>query len=271
MGTLEAHSGNSKKAKRLLRTSLREPSENAIAQAAWLGRNLVGVNVIEGDDCTSSFEANAWLASQAGEWEITLDQARRWQFDQLFSSRPAILGSFIASRTLEKHEDAIGFAKLGLLSNPTDFMLTNNLAFSLGQLGRAAEAKKVLAKLNPASLNPTDQMFLQATTGLIAFREGHLELGRKQYLEAISSASRLKDPRSAIAMIYLAFEELRAKTPDAESFRERALATGKQLYRPEDRLLVERLQAFGKPEAAKPAPKSPVTDSPPSGLLSRKK
>lgn len=247
LATIRGLDGNMPAAKRLFRRSLQHASENALAQAAWLAREVPGIPAIE-QVKTHSSEANAWITRQRGHLRDSLLQTRHWLEDQPFSSRPAEMGSFIASR-LTQHEDSIQFARQGLVSNPDDVTLLNNLAFSLGKTGDVAGAKDALSRVNAELLSPSNQIVLDATRGLIAFREGNVNQGRILYDKAITLARARKDPREAIALIYRAMEEIQAATPDAEKHRGAALEVGrKQFVTPEDRILIGQLEKFGRDE-----------------------
>jgi Flp pilus assembly protein TadD len=244
LGTLDAFSGNLKRSRRLIRSSLEDASENAIAQAAWLSRAIIGVHVLEPGK-TLSFEANAWDASQSARFREAVYQARRWQFDQPFSSRPAVLGSYTASTALEQHQEAVRFAQQGLLTNPDEFLLRNNLAFSLAHIDKVAEAKQIIAKVDEHSLNGRQRIIFTATRGLIAFRAGQPELGRTFYDLAVQLAVDAKEPLEIPARIYYALEELRHRAPIAEQLRQKALRSYGDNPRAEFGVLIERLKKIG--------------------------
>jgi tetratricopeptide (TPR) repeat protein len=241
LGTLHAMDGNRPGAKKLIRKSLETPSENSIAQAAWLARTFPGLPEPAGPK-TASHEANAWLTRQRGHLNDSLLQTRRWLNDQPFSSRPAEAGSFIASR-IERFEEAVNIANQGLLSNPHDVTIQNNLAFSLAKLNRIHEASEVIRRIEARLIEGSNRIALTATAGLIAFRQGRISEGRSLYLQAARSAKALRDSREAVALVYHAFEELRARTTEAEMFREQALKLAEvKLNSAEDKVLIERLR-----------------------------
>lgn len=241
VATMDAYSGNAKRARKFIRISLTEPSENAVAQAAWLARNGFGLAV--GDTGSyGSFEANAYCAVEAGKFNVALQHAKRWQHDQPFSSRPAILGSYIASRALEEHQTSIAMLRRALVCNPDDFMLHNNLAFAYAQRGACGEATKALAAIDRRSATLEQRVVLTATTGLIAYRAGDSLLGKSLYRQAIADASqsRHRDILQVSATAYLALEELRCGSCEAETFRQEALTLAQhtQLDTATDVLLV---------------------------------
>lgn len=242
LATLEAHAGNMKVARRHCRLSLTQPTENAIAQAAWLDRNSGGIlscHVAEAGELHSP-EASAWFAARNGSWNSALDQAHQWQADQPFSSRPAILGSYIASTGLEDYDEAARIAERGLRSNWTDATLRNNLAFAHARAGKITEASQVLSQLKDSMIDARSRICLTATRGLIAFRSGNLVAGRELYRDAIEMAAGEPLLRS-IAKIYRAIEEVRVGSETAQVLRAEAIDVASGLPSPLNRVFRDKL------------------------------
>jgi hypothetical protein len=242
LATLEAHAGNMKAAKRLCRLSLTQPTENAIAQAAWLDRKSDGIlscHVAETSELYSP-EASAWFAARNGRWNSALDQAHQWQADQPFSSRPAILGSYIASTGLEDYEEAARIAESGLRSNWTDATLRNNLAFAHARAGKITEASQVLSHIKDSMIDARSRICLTATRGLIAFRSGNLLAGRELYRDAIELAAGAPLLRS-IAKIYFAIEEISVGSETAQVLRAEAIDVASGLPSPLNRVFRDKL------------------------------
>lgn len=243
LGTLEAQSGNVRASRKLIRVSLADPSENAIAQAAWLIRN--GGIALDAN-LSGSYEASAWSASQSGEWDTALQQAGDWQDDQPFSSRPAAFGSHLAS-VLEQHRRAIQFAQWGLLSSPEDFTLLNNLAFSLLLEGNTSQAAHLLQSPTLRPKNSAQHVVLQATTGLFYFRMGNPEMGRRSYSNALSTAALNKlELLRIVAQAYWAFEELRTGSSEGETRQKLAIKDAEHITTPWVVTLVERLRRYSR-------------------------
>jgi tetratricopeptide (TPR) repeat protein len=240
IGTLESVSGNLRSARPFLDLSLRDPAENAIAQAAWLSRNVTGISLHAAH--TPSVEANAWYASQKENWTQALGEARRWLADQPFSSRPAMFGSFIAARALDDYAAAVEFGRQGLLSNPDDFTLRNNLAFALALQGNVMAAARENGRIDPCALTDGQRIAFLATSGLIEFRSGRAAQGRSLYRSAIDLGRRLQDKKEAIARIYYAMEEVRVRSADAETICREAIEHARALREPADVALVEKLK-----------------------------
>jgi tetratricopeptide (TPR) repeat protein len=218
MATLEASSGQTKNARRLCQLSLVDPAENAVAQIAWLGRNVKSLGSNLDPKATAlSNEARTWASIGGGDWTNAFKYAKRWQMEQPFSSRPAMCASYVASTGLEDFEEAAKILRQSLVSNPDDPVLHNNLAFSLAKQGEIAAAMEVLQKTEQLVLNPRDEICLTATRGLVAFRMGNELVGRSFYKKAIDRAKSASLPQLAwIAQIYLAIEETRMGSIGAE-------------------------------------------------------
>ena len=246
LGTLELIAGNVKLGRKLVRTSLEHPTENAIAQAAWITRN-VGISPMDWGMKTASYEANYWLAWKASDWATAIGETQTWQNDEPFSSRPAIHVSYLASVIFEDFSLAIDSARQGLRSNQRDVTLFNNLAFSLAQVGQVAEAKKVLNRAKLLDATQAEKIFLTATEGLIAFRNYQPDLGRSLYEKAISRAKTAGDSGEHVARLYLAREELLHHSPQAEDFRREALDSARSLTDPVHRAIVNRVRQFQAP------------------------
>jgi tetratricopeptide (TPR) repeat protein len=240
IGTLESLGGSFKAGRKLIEFSLQEPAENAIAQAAWLSRKMAGRYIPQAQS-TASFEANAWNAWKNAKWDQALDEARQWLFDQPFSSRPAILGSYLASAIMRNYPEAIEFARHGLRSNPGDFSLQNNLAVALALQGKSEEASNQVDAIDIDRLSASHHMILLATKGLVEFRSGRPETGRLLYRLAIDQGRRAGDVRESLAMVYWALEELRIRSPNAGSLREEALQVAAGLKDPGHLAIVARL------------------------------
>jgi tetratricopeptide (TPR) repeat protein len=222
---------------------LDQPNDNVLAQARWASTH----KLIELDPALlqmpSAFEARAWYAFYEGEWAATLKAGKRWLRDQPFSTSPAIHSSYVATISLEKHEEAIKITEDGLLANPNDVTLLNNQSYSLACLGKTEEAAAALGRINRHSLNDETRVLIAATSGLILYRQGNAEAGRAMYQQAISqAASASKKTLEAKAALFLAFEELRSGSPDALTAVERALHLSSADSSADFRLLRERLK-----------------------------
>lgn len=221
LGTLELEDGSQKKAKRLLRESLRAPTENSVAQAEWASRLLPGLEI--GADrylVPRAFEARAQHSFEQSEWDVALECAVQWLRDEPFSTRPAALASYISATIFEDYDGSMKIIEYGLVANPKDPGLRNNLAFALASSGKVLEAEMQLSTIDETALGDLPIVTLLATRGLICFRKGLVDQGRQFYLQALEEARRRGMTKHyALAAAYLAREEMIANT----SFRHLAL------------------------------------------------
>lgn len=231
LGTIELRDGARKKGRRLFELALMDPTENTLAQAAFLKDELGDVGAsIRVDHRTHSFEAETRLKLSGEDFPGALESAKKWLAYQPFSSRPAVGGSYIAAVALCEYEDAVRIARIGLISSPKDVLLRNNLAFSLASLGDVETAKKVMSGILDSEATESEQNTLRATRALIEFRDGNMQEGRRLYSAAAEFFKRQKDYRSeAIAVFFWAREEALSRTPLAEQLLNSALSAAAKM------------------------------------------
>ena len=243
LGTLDSKAGNHRRARKHFRLSLESPNDNAVAQARWAATH----KLIDLDPASlelpRAFEARAWSAFYLGAWSNALKAGKRWLRDQPFSASPAVHASYVAAVALEDYEEGVRITNAGLLANPNDPTLLNNLSYSLANLGRLQEAEAALSRLDRQSLSPAVTVLAKATAGLIAYRAGDTGLGRRLYESAIAAAERLADRRvHAKAAVFFALEELRARVDTATKSAEQALHLASDFHNSDFDLLRSRLE-----------------------------
>lgn len=213
----EELSGSIRRARRLFGQALEAPTENTIAQVEWASRHARGLEFdpefLERPD---TYEARAWASAFKGDWEPALVDAWHWLSVQPFASAPAAFGSHQATLG-EAYGEGTAFALAGLLANPDDVTLLNNLAYCLINLDRLDEAEDFLKNVHRWQMDDDEASVLEATRGLLAYRRGDRETGRRLYAKTITNAS--SPAVRAIAAIVLAREEVLAKTPYADAAR----------------------------------------------------
>lgn len=217
IGTLELRSGKRRHARRLFQQSLIRPNDNAVAQVSWAARHTQGIefdpNLLQ---TPWSFEARAWESYGEGEWLVAARAAEEWLHDEAFSSRPAEFGSFVTSVALKDYTASISFARRGLVANPTDPLLLNNLAFALANAGKLPEAFEAFSRIDRSDLDVTMQITHLATAGLLQYRLGVAETGQMFYRRAVELAEKHRCKRErAMALLFLANEELAAASSDS--------------------------------------------------------
>ena len=249
VATLDLRSGNVKKSKQFFHQSLEQPTENSLAQAAWASRNHKLHFDMSPPSVPNAFETEFWKNFQDSQWEQTIEQCKLWHFYQPFSRKPVIEGSYVSAIALEDYETSAWFARKGLMANPTDFTLINNLAFALINSGHIEEAKEKLAQAARLPLSDHNRVFLKATSGFLAFRTGDNVKGRELYLAARDQAQNMKDNRVfALASTFYAVEELAKDNAGSHAIRSDALRALRRV--PDDpilRLLEMKLNNVGSP------------------------
>lgn len=192
LGTIELMHGAHKRAKKLMRQSLIDPTDNSIAQARWAAQQV-------GSDFNTryllvqgTFEARAEEAYFRGaDPQEIVRQCQYWWEDEPFSVRPALLGSYMAATRLYDYELALSFLNAALSANPGSISLINNKVVALAKNGKLQDARRELARIKEkrADFNPV----IRATEGLVNFREGNLVAGREYYEQAIRRATELNN------------------------------------------------------------------------------
>lgn len=242
LATLELASGSDRRSRQLFRASLQEPHENSVAQAEWASTRLGGLEVDpRALAVPNSHEARARDAINNGDWKAAFEECRAWQHVEPFSSEPALHASYIASVALKDFELVIDVTERALVANPEHVILRNNKAYGLANLGRTAEALKVLEGIKTTQLSERDRAPILATLGLIAYRNGETDTGRALYESSLLAAKRSEVPDlHSLVQLYHALEEIRAGTDAADDIAERALDATSHLRTHDVRLL--RLQ-----------------------------
>ena len=225
---------------------MEDPTENSIAQASWASRRHESIN-FEGNfpNVPNTFEAESWSLYHDMDWQDAIEKCKLWLFDQPFSSGPCMLGSSLAAIALEDYSTTEWFARRGLLANQSEFILWNNLAFALINLGKMDEVKATLARASRAQKSLRDESVLLATQGLFEFRSGKLERGRSLYSNARAKASTIhgEDARRVFAMAstYYVIEEASHGVLDTQSLLSETIEIVRKLSDPFFRVLEQRL------------------------------
>jgi len=210
IATRVQHGGRSKDAKKLIRQALSQPNENTLAQAVWLSPRLNLDPAETQIALPNQHEADARLFHSVQQFDLAVEASKRWQSFQPFSSSPALFGSFIASVFTEDHQSALELVELALPASICDYVLHNNRAFSLAQLGRLEEAESACEQAAALALESGHQAVVRATEGLIQYRKGETTTGRRYYREAVQVFRSMADSRLAnLGLYFWAKEELR--------------------------------------------------------------
>lgn len=219
LATLELSAGNDKRSKKLFGHSLEDPHENSLAQAEWAsGRTTLQVPqvLLETPD---SYEARARDAEARGAWRDAYRQTTYWLHAEPFSAAPAVHGSYVASIGMRDYGAAIDIARAGIMANPHDVTLRNNLAFSLAASGDVDAAAAELDAVRHLVRDPRDRVLLAATGGMVAYRSGDVASGRTLYRKALDMARATRETARLVplAAIHFATEEVRAGGTESET------------------------------------------------------
>lgn len=253
LGTLEIGAGNPKLGRRLVKESLAIPTENAVAQAIWLSRKIKDIKVqTDLGAVERSYEARARFAYLQANWKDSAFACQQWCMDEPFSSRPSLLGSFLACAILENPELSERFADRGLQANPSHPILLNNKAVALADSGRVLEGWKIFKSIHCPPNDLFCQATLNATKGLFYFRFGQPKEGRVYYRKAIESNERNQQFK-ALALAHLAKEEFRLDPVEGVALLPELESASKDISDPALQAIVERL---------KNRPKEPAANSP---------
>lgn len=242
VATAELRAGRGRHARRLMELALRDPTENALAQAEWASANGLRLDPASLDQ-PRSYEARALRYSHEGDWNQAAAAGMDWLADQPFAEEPAQFTSYAASIGAEDWDLAVRAAEAGLIANPDNALLRNNLAFALANLDRPDEAELNLSQIHTGTLSDRDVAIHHATRGLVAFRRGMAKEGRDAYGIAITGLSKERhDQLAALATVFWAREELRLRTDVAITAIALARDAAKTTDAPEANLWVARLE-----------------------------
>ena len=219
--TLQLAAGQDRRARKFFRDSLAEPNDNTLAQAEWASKEARLDLELEGYSVPFAAEAHAKSAASSSNWEAALDLSIDWLDDEPFDARAAAFGSYVAATGLEDWQSCVSLSEAGLVANPDDPLLLNNLAFGLAELGDLERSLLVLSRAERSHPSAELVPALKATAGLLSFRSGNSALGRSQYLDAIRLARAEGQAVTLLAMSMLLREEALAGVQlDAETFAE---------------------------------------------------
>ena len=198
IATLEAKSGKDKNAKKLFGMSLIEPTENAVAQAAFMSMDdptLVPDHLlIEGTQHASgAHEAQAFQSEMMSDFVNASKHSIAWLDDQPFSLRAATYASYIAASGTEEWLRAIELAHRGLTIHRENSLLLNNLAYAMIESGGdLAMARRLITQSEKGKDAITFAATIAATKGLLEYRVGNVVAGRRLYDLAAATARKAK-------------------------------------------------------------------------------
>ena len=187
MATRDSRAHKVGRAKKRFRQALEMPTENTLAQVAWVAQG--GSRAVKSDIVAiltdDAFEAKAQHYFYSGEWRQTIIECEKWACDEPYRSHPAIKGSYVAAVGLSDYVECDRLATAGLRANPANFALLNNKAFACAHLRDFGTARRILGYLEKSRLSEEERSVFLATSGLVAYRTGNINKGRELYREAL--------------------------------------------------------------------------------------
>lgn len=223
LATLELSNSSLKKSRKLFEKSLIHPNDNSLAQAEWVSNEEKRILNIDPSkfNVRNSFEALARDAKENKDWVNALEFSKNWFLDLPFSKGAVLFGSDIATHKLKDNAKAVEIAKLGLVSHPNDHQLLNNIVYYLCLDNKVEEAQKEFDRIKINQLEDSDinKVCITATKGLLNFRKGKTELGRKFYLESMQLAKEINNSYlSSLAFVNYSREEVLRNEEDLKLF-----------------------------------------------------
>lgn len=199
VGTVELEGGSRRRAMKFFQQSVISPTENTIAQLEWIGRQRSAFSNTEFSvDLNLSDEALAHSAFEKVDWTQVTESCKRWQQLEPFSARPAIFCSFAASVSMHHLDDALQIAEQGLVANPKNATLLNNISVLYALSGKIENAINVFSRVenlkSGSEIENDDDIVFKATRGLLKFRSGSPYEGMKFYSQAIEAAREKRNP-----------------------------------------------------------------------------
>lgn len=219
IGTVELLNGSRKKSKTLFEIALISPNDNSLAQIQWANykEHFFDLDVKSFGE-NHNFEALTLGSYYNKNYRKAIENAEKWFIEMPFAKRPIMFGHHAASIFLEDEETAIKFCRAGLISNPNDPQIINNIAFSLSSSNNAKGAFEYLNKISiPNVQDAINRICLLATTGLAYYRSELPTTGREFYIQAMNEAKEKKQPNLYHqALLYFTREEILIKSTEYE-------------------------------------------------------
>ena len=194
-GTLEVLNGSDQRARKFFRKAWIDPTRPVIGHSQWILRDKIpGLALDRKFDFSESREAMSWLRFSFLDFEGALAGSIGWALEESYSRSPYVLGATAACHA-EKFDVAIEVARRGLLSNPKDETLLNNLAFAYLRNGNVAKARNCFDSIKHKA-DRDEEIAPAATFGLLLMAEGEFTRGARYYSMAIDRAVKNGDLRT---------------------------------------------------------------------------
>lgn len=220
LASLEYKNGTKRsRIRKLLKSSLARPTENALAQILWVQEEAdIEVEAASRiDGVQSADEAAAKIAYDKGDYQASKLSAYRWFTDQPFSLDAARDFIFTSGVLRGDYKSAVDVGNVALRLHPNEHSLINAQMYAAAMAGNLPLADQLIARLDAYRHNEEVVPFILAGRGLLAFRRGDVELGRKEYNAAIEFATKRKRHELVVnAVFYWLEQEAMARSSTEE-------------------------------------------------------
>lgn len=209
LATLDFFSANAKQGKRKIERVLSTLHENAAAQIVWIDKHVQKIPSIVSEFHTPecNYEADTILEMGKHNWQAAVDNATKWKSYQPFSSSPAMVISYLLSDYLLEYKKACNVLCEAIKANPNNAELLNNYAYALALVGDIVNAADTIKRAKKIDTSESCISII-ATEGLVNYRQGNYEDGKKLYDKAIVQAKKRNDQRTLFELyLHLAREE----------------------------------------------------------------
>lgn len=273
MGTQELLDGDRKAAKKLFAVGLKDPTENAIAQARWAEAQMGIPLLLEGNkglvENDRAYEAVFLHHFNNADILQAVACSESWFNAEPFSSVAVSAVAHVAG-LIDDYNRVERFARIGLIAHPNEPALYNNYLYariSSGAIFADRTQAQVMAAVTEAVSKMRgfiegggiDSVHALANLGLLAFRLGQIEDGRVLYESAIATAQKLRQPATAAnAAVFFAREALLSGAPWAAQVLDSARMLAKPYTgkigsaAPSVAFYIQKVEALAKaPEEAK--------------------
>lgn len=208
--------GKRKDSRKMFEKGIIEPNDNCLAQAEFFAKrdSNLQLDLSAYSRLPHKHEADTRKAYVTGKYEDAFISSLKWMRDYRFEQRPIAFAFDISCIYLKRYDFAIEVEKKALTLNPRNHTAVNNLAYAMGLSDRLDEAEAYLSTINYQKYlnnkDTTGAICLVATCGLLEYRKGNIDEGRKMYNMAIQAAKKHKENGlAAKARLNMIREEVR--------------------------------------------------------------
>lgn len=223
LATIELQAGANRAAKKLFNVSLLSPNQNTLAQIEWASKQLKLIPDLPQKwfEAVGSAEAGYYRSITGGDFSTALDRSLAWAEYEPFASRPLIAASFLSS-IKANYNDAVAYAQRGLISEPEDTTLLNNLLFASANDSEVHDLNQIVRRILALERNDPSPQTL-ANLGMLAYLSDDFANGELFYGAALAKARRLnQNELAANCLSFQAFYAMQRCAPNAEAIQESA-------------------------------------------------